>query len=179
MKKSDSIIVICIIAVCIALVLLSLGNVPSAGKKPVGTLSSLADTAADTDKEPTKDPLAGESGAGSAPTPTLAPAKCYLLVTIGDVVLEPYPLLAEQDLPITQANGMQNVVHITPDGFSMASATCDNQDCVHQGEVTLENRDVRLLGNQVICLPNQVMLELLTPEEAQVVWNNAYGEDGV
>jgi hypothetical protein len=71
---------------------------------------------------------------------------------------------------------MKNTVHISPDGFYMASATCNNQDCVHQGQVTLNNRDVRLLGNQVVCLPNKVILELLTPEEAQVVWNNAYGD---
>lgn len=79
-------------------------------------------------------------------------------------------------MPITQINGVKNVVHISPDGFYMASATCDNQDCVHQGKVTLDNRDVRLLGNQVVCLPNKVILELLTPEEAQVVWKNAYGD---
>ena len=34
-----------------------------------------------------------------------------------------------------------------------------------QGTVTLENRDERILYNMIICLPNQVMLELYTPEE--------------
>ena len=48
---------------------------------------------------------------------------------------------------------------------------------MHQGEVTLENRGVRLLGNQVICLPNQVTLALLNPQEAAIVWGNAYGEE--
>ena len=108
--------------------------------------------------------------------PTLAPAKCYMLVTVGDVVFLPYPLLSETDLPITQAQGQTNTVHIRPDGFSMINASCDNQECVHQGEVTLENRGVRLLGNQVICLPNQVSLALLNPQEAAIVWGNAYGE---
>ena len=111
-----------------------------------------------------------------SPEPTLAPAACYMLVTVGDVVFLPYPLLSETDLPITQAQGQTNTVHITPDGFSMISASCDNQECVHQGEVTLENRGVRLLGNQVICLPNQVTLALLNPQEAAIVWGNAYGE---
>lgn len=110
------------------------------------------------------------------PSETLAPAECYLLATVGGVVFAPYPLLEEWDLPITQADGQKNVVHVSREGFYMASATCDNQDCVHQGSVTLQNRDVRLLGNMVLCLPNQVMLELLSPEEARIVWGNADGE---
>lgn len=104
----------------------------------------------------------------------MIPAECYLWVTVGDMVFEPYPMLKEQDFPITQVDGKENIVHITPQGFYMASASCINQECVHQGEVTIKNRDVRILGNQVICLPNQVLLELLTPEEAQVVWDNAH-----
>ena len=108
------------------------------------------------------------------PSATLPPAQCYLLISVGDVVFEPYPLLKEQDLPITQTDGKQNVVHVSPNGFYMSSSNCSNQDCVHQGEVTLQNRDQRLLFNQVVCLPNQVMLELLTPEEAAVVWENKY-----
>ncbi len=115
-----------------------------------------------------------EEGIGSVPKPSLTPAKCYLLVTVGDVIFEPYPLLEEKDFPIIQVDSRENVVRITPNGFYMASGTCSNQECVHQGMVTLENRDLRILGNQVICLPNQVMLELLTPDEAAVVWGNGY-----
>jgi hypothetical protein len=47
----------------------------------------------------------------------------------------------------------------------MESATCENQDCVHQGEVTLENKNARVLENLIICLPNQVYLELYSTEE--------------
>ena len=47
----------------------------------------------------------------------------------------------------------------------MKSSPCDNQDCVKQGEVTLANKDERILSNMIICLPNQVVLELYTPEE--------------
>ena len=31
--------------------------------------------------------------------------------------------------------------------------------------LTLENREERILGNMIICLPNQVTLQLFTPEE--------------
>lgn len=111
------------------------------------------------------------------PAATLPPAQGYLLVTVGDVVFAPYPLLEARDLPIVQVDGQQNLVHLTPQGFVMTSATCENQDCVGQGEVTLQNRDMRILGNLIVCLPNQVMLELLTPEEAERVWNHAQESD--
>jgi hypothetical protein len=47
----------------------------------------------------------------------------------------------------------------------MEDSTCENHDCVEQGMVTLENRDERILSNMIICLPNQVTLQLFTPEE--------------
>ena len=37
---------------------------------------------------------------------------------------------------------------------------------MQQVEVTLENRDSRVLANMIICLPNEVILEVLTPAEA-------------
>ncbi len=58
-----------------------------------------------------------------------------------------------------------NIIRVTKDGFFVEEASCDNQDCVHQGEVTLENRGARLLGNMVICLPNHLTLSLVTWEE--------------
>ena len=38
---------------------------------------------------------------------------------------------------------------------------------MQQGEVTLENRETRILFNMVICLPHNIRLELVTREEAQ------------
>ena len=48
----------------------------------------------------------------------------------------------------------------------MEKSNCEGQDCVDEGEVTLENRQERILGNMVICLPHQLMLYLITREEA-------------
>ncbi len=59
-----------------------------------------------------------------------------------------------------------NVIELTPEGVRMASSSCPHQDCVLQGQVTLANRAERLLGNMIICLPHQVVLELFTREEA-------------
>lgn len=90
----------------------------------------------------------------------------YLLVTVGDVTYQPLALRGEGEFSITQGEtGMVNVVHITPDSIWMADSTCDNQDCVEQGVVTLETSKTRVLGNMIICLPHKVTLELYTAEE--------------
>ncbi len=59
----------------------------------------------------------------------------------------------------------ENVILLTPEGIRMTSANCSNHDCLMQGEVTLENRDERILYNMIICLPHQVVLELFSREE--------------
>lgn len=101
------------------------------------------------------------------PSASAEPA-AYLLAAVGSVQYAPVPLTSEGDHTIRQQGGeVENIVHVTADSIAMASSTCDNQDCVEQGTVTLDNRNARLLGNMIICLPNQVMLELITAEEAQ------------
>ncbi|MBO4837593.1 MAG: NusG domain II-containing protein [Clostridia bacterium] len=66
-----------------------------------------------------------------------------------------------KDVTVSQDNGCVNVIRMTEDGFYMESSTCKNQDCVLQGPVTRDNWTGRILGNQVICLPNRVIVELL------------------
>ena len=65
---------------------------------------------------------------------------------------------------ITQSNGETNTVAFTKDGFYMASSSCKNQLCVHQGTVTTGNYMLRAMGRQVICLPNRVVVELVVTE---------------
>ena len=105
-----------------------------------------------TDPQP---PVAAENG-----------VQAYLRVQVGDQVWDPIALADGDEYTITQPDGKTNVVHVTATGAVMHSSTCDNQSCVQQGEVTLENRDMRVLSNMIICLPNEVILEVLTPEEA-------------
>lgn len=102
--------------------------------------------------------------------PTLIPAQAYLSVQIDKIVYDPIPLLEENLLELVQPDGKRNVIAFTPQGILMHSANCDNQDCVRQGEVTLNNRGKRVLSNMIICLPNRVVLSLLTPEEANKQW---------
>ena len=130
---------------------------------------------------PAEEPTATEASteaetaeATDAPTETAKAAsvvqepKAYLLVIIGDAVYQPVPLTGDGDYTVTQkAIGAENKIHVTAESIQMSSANCDNQDCVEQGEVSLSNREERLLGNMIICLPNNVTLELLTPAEAE------------
>ena len=92
--------------------------------------------------------------------------QAYLRIQVTDQVWEAIPMADGGEYTIAQPDGKENVVRTTATGAVMHFSTCDNQSCVEQGEVTLENRDSRVLSNMIICLPNQVILEVLTPEEA-------------
>lgn len=92
----------------------------------------------------------------------------YLRVQVDDAVWPLMPLSEVGNWTIEQDNGAKNVLRATERGVVMHFSTCDNQNCVHQGEVSLDNRDSRALGNMIVCLPNKVIVELLTPEEAGV-----------
>ena len=87
------------------------------------------------------------------------------------------PLLGEAQFKLTQGEGIENVIEIGVNSVKMHSSSCDNQDCVEQGEITLENRDDRVLYDMIICLPNQVMLQLLNKEEAEALWESGNAEN--
>lgn len=92
--------------------------------------------------------------------------QAYLYITVGGEPYQLLPLEGEGQFSLTQGDtGMVNVVHVTPTSVWMADSTCDNQDCVEQGVVSLDSMDGRVLGNMIICLPHQVTLELYTAEE--------------
>ncbi len=114
-------------------------------------------------------PATGLPDATEVPGPELT-ARGYVLISAA-TVSGWLPLPEEEDViyPLRQVipgiGETENVIHLTPEGVYIEEATCENHDCVEQGIVTLENRSSRVLGNMIICLPNQVFLELFTPEE--------------
>ena len=79
--------------------------------------------------------------------------------------------LPEEEAPLTlrrtaeDGTVIENTIIVTPEGAYMQQSTCENQDCVHQGVVTLENRTTRPLQNMILCLPNNVTLTLYSAEE--------------
>ena len=85
------------------------------------------------------------------------------MVTVAGQMYEPIPLYEEGRYTITRGDYV-NTIAVTPTSVWMHESTCDNQDCVEQGVVSLENYQSRVLQNMIICLPNDVMLELYTPE---------------
>ncbi len=102
---------------------------------------------------------------GTAPIGYRAGAEAHLSVQVGGEMAL-IPLDSEGTITISQADGRVNTVALAAGAFHMQSANCDNQDCVHQGEVTLENRGRRVMTGFVICLPNEVVLEILDADQA-------------
>ena len=91
----------------------------------------------------------------------------FLLVGVGTRRYEPILLNQETEFTIHQEEEKENTIYITQNSVHMLSSTCDNQNCVQQGIVTTENRERRLLGNMIVCLPNQVLLELVSRNELE------------
>ena len=108
-------------------------------------------------------------------TPDLSQVEAFLVVTVGDKTYQPIPLTEEGYYRLRHGDCI-NIVHVTPTSIDMHEANCDNQDCVEQGEVTLENKDTRILGNRIICLPNQVTLQLYSRDEL-MDWLTTVQED--
>ena len=108
-------------------------------------------------------------------TPDLTQVEAFLVVTVGDKTYQPIPLTEEGYYRLRHGDCI-NIVHVTPTSIDMHEANCDNQDCVEQGEVTLENKDTRILGNMIICLPNQVTLQLYSRDEL-MDWLTTVQED--
>ena len=90
----------------------------------------------------------------------------HVVLTVGNRQYgDPIPMDRDKIITIRQSNGQINKVHITPDSAYMEYSTCDNQDCVEQGHITLDNYETRILSTFVICLPNNVTIEMIPAEE--------------
>lgn len=94
------------------------------------------------------------------------PAEGYLRITADRVVFEPIPIHEDRRIEIRQLGGAWNVAMIRQGVVHMDSANCNTQDCIHQGAVSLDNRDMRLLHGSIVCLPHRLVLELLNEQEA-------------
>lgn len=105
-----------------------------------------------------------EATAEAAPAATNPPAKAYLVVTVAGSMYEPIPLYEPGRYTVKRGDHV-NIIEVTESSVWMAESSCDNQDCVEQGVVNLTNKYDRVLQNMVICLPNEVVLELYTRDE--------------
>jgi len=96
---------------------------------------------------------------------TTTAATAYLQITAPGKSYDLIPLTGDQQIVIEQTDGSRNVVEVFQGGFRMIESNCKNQDCIHQGEVTLDNMNTRALANEIICLPHKVVLDLVTGDE--------------
>lgn len=103
----------------------------------------------------------------SAPLPERAPGQAeapgYVYIILNNRVWGIEALGEERNVTVDQGDGVINVIHLLPNGYYMESSTCDNQLCVTEGVVTLENRQRRFLGASVYCLPHNLQVELIVP----------------
>ena len=150
--------------------------------KPAETVTEVSATETVTELPTTETiteaPAAEKTGQQPAEQPFLVqvtdsdPSIAYVLVRMPEAVgLLPLPVEGEYTRTIRQvmADGTEavNVLHLTANGVWMEESNCEGHDCILEGEVTLENREERVLWNMVICLPHQLSLELITREEAE------------
>ena len=88
-----------------------------------------------------------------------------VLTVAGRQYGDPIPMDRDKIITIRQEDGKINKVHITPEKVYMEFSTCDNQDCVGQGEIHVDTYQTRILSTYVICLPNSVQIEMVPAEE--------------
>lgn len=86
------------------------------------------------------------------------------IITLDGEVIDRVPLSAPRTVTVEQPDGAVNVVEVSDHGAVMLSSTCDNQLCVHMGEVTVDNWEFRPNQAFIICLPNRVSVELVVVE---------------
>ena len=143
----------------------------------------LDETPAPTATEAAQTPEAtAEPAATEAPAATDAPLSANMVGPMmpkqtekvrGHVVItvagrqygDPIPMDRDKIITVTQENGAINRIHITPEYVEMESSTCENQDCIGEGEVNVNTYKDRILSTYIICLPNQVTIEMVPADE--------------
>ena len=132
------------------------------------TAEATVEPTAEPTQAPTEAPAAQPAQAamvGPMPAPQTAAVKGHVVITVGNRQYgDPIPMDREKVITIKQENGHINKVHITPEKAYMEYSSCDNQDCVGQGEITMDNYKTRILSTFVICLPNNVTVEMVPVE---------------
>ena len=109
--------------------------------------------------------------------PAAQDARAYLVMEVAGTLYEPIALTEEGRFTITRGD-MVNEIAVTKDSVTMHASTCDNQDCVLQGTVSLANRNDRVLQNMILCLPHEVILALHTEDEVREMFPLAFAEEG-
>ena len=90
----------------------------------------------------------------------------HVVITVaGRQYGDPIPMDRDKIITVKQENGAIDRIHITPEYVEMESSTCENQDCIGEGEVNVNTYKDRILSTYIICLPNQVTIEMVPADE--------------
>ena len=112
--------------------------------------------------EPTVVPTQEAAMVGPMPPKKAETVRGYVVLTVGGRQYgDPIPMDRDKIITLKQDDGKLNKVHITPETVYMEFSTCENQDCVGQGEVHVDTYKDRILGTYIICLPNNVSVEMV------------------
>ena len=134
------------------------------------TAEPTVEPAAEPTAEPTEEPKAEPAAeptheaamVGPMPPKKAETVRGYVVLTVGGRQYgEPIPMDRDKIITLKQDDGKLNKVHITPETVYMEFSTCENQDCVGQGEVHVDTYKDRILGTYIICLPNNVSIEMV------------------
>ena len=129
---------------------------------PEPTAVPTAEPTAEPTVEPTQEPAQEAAMVGPMPQAKTEKVRGYVVLTVGGRQYgEPIPMDRDKIITLKQDDGRINKVHITPETVYMEFSTCENQDCVGQGEVHVDTYKDRILGTYIICLPNNVSIEMV------------------
>ena len=79
-------------------------------------------------------------------------------VRVAGAVTAGYPLDVDASYTITGANGGTNLLVIEDGAARIEEASCPDGVCVHTGRI-------RRNGQSIVCLPNQVVVEIVSDTE--------------
>jgi len=136
-------------------------NVPEAVQTPEATAEPVATEAPETTDAPQSANMVGPM----MPKQTEKVRGHVVITVAGRQYGDPIPMDRDKIITVKQENGAINRIHITPEYVEMESSTCENQDCIGEGEVNVNTYKDRILSTYIICLPNQVTIEMVPADE--------------
>ena len=138
---------------------------PTAQPAIEATAEPTTEPTAEPTEAPAAEPKQEAAMVGPMPPKKAEVVRGHVLLTVGGRQYgDPIPMDRDKIITLRQEDGKINKVHITPEKVYMESSTCENQDCVQQGEVHVDTYMDRILGTYIICLPNNVSIEMVPVE---------------
>lgn len=140
---------------------------PEAAQTPEATAEPAATEAPDATEAPaaTDAPQSANMVGPMMPKQTEKVRGHVVITVAGRQYGDPIPMDRDKIITVKQENGAINRIHITPEYVEMESSTCENQDCIGEGEVNVNTYKDRILSTYIICLPNQVTIEMVPADE--------------